>query len=152
MGTETETLNPSIKRLDVVAKAREYLHTPFVHQGRLKGIGVDCVGLLIGIAHELDVCEVEQVAYRRQEDGRVLLEMLEKHLTRLPEDAEPLPGRILAFRYRNAPQHAAVVTEADGEGRFSIIHALERGVVEHALDERWKRRLCGIFEIPGMVD
>ena len=36
-------------RTDVVAAAREWLGTPFHHQARLRGVGVDCVGLVIGV-------------------------------------------------------------------------------------------------------
>ena len=35
-------------RDDIVAAAREYLDTPFVHQGRVKGVGIDCAGDLQG--------------------------------------------------------------------------------------------------------
>ncbi len=35
---------------DVVRTARTWLGTPYHHQGRLKGVGVDCAGLLIGVA------------------------------------------------------------------------------------------------------
>lgn len=33
-------------RLAVVAEARTYLGTRWEHQGRLKGVGVDCIGLI----------------------------------------------------------------------------------------------------------
>ena len=40
-------------RADVVAAALAWTDTPFHHQARLKGVGVDCVGLVIGVAREL---------------------------------------------------------------------------------------------------
>ena len=42
-----------MNRQDVVTAAREWIDTPFHHQARLKGVGVDCVGLVIGVAREL---------------------------------------------------------------------------------------------------
>lgn len=37
----------------IVAEARSWIGTPFAHQGRKKGQGVDCLGLLIGVAAAL---------------------------------------------------------------------------------------------------
>jgi len=31
----------------IIEKAREFIDTPYEHQGRLKGIGIDCCGLII---------------------------------------------------------------------------------------------------------
>ena len=39
--------------LDVVRMARTWLGTPYHHQGRVKGAGVDCGGLVIGVARFL---------------------------------------------------------------------------------------------------
>ncbi len=40
---------------DIIRTARSYIGTPFHHHGRLKNIGVDCLGLLIGVAKELNL-------------------------------------------------------------------------------------------------
>jgi NlpC/P60 family putative phage cell wall peptidase len=44
-----------LTRMDVVREAREWLGTPFKHQGALKGVACDCIGLIkaIGIQHGL---------------------------------------------------------------------------------------------------
>jgi len=36
----------------IIEKAREFIDTPYEHQGRLKGIGIDCCGLImiVGVA------------------------------------------------------------------------------------------------------
>ncbi len=39
----------------IVEKSREWIGTPFHEQGRQKGIGCDCVGLILGIAKEIGV-------------------------------------------------------------------------------------------------
>jgi len=31
----------------IIEKAREFIDTPYEHQGRLKGIGIDCCGLIM---------------------------------------------------------------------------------------------------------
>ena len=40
---------------NIVDKSREYLNTPFHHQGRVKYHGVDCVGLIICTFRELGI-------------------------------------------------------------------------------------------------
>lgn len=137
-------------RADIVSAARAYLGTPFVHQGRLRGAGVDCVGLLICMARDLGITDVEYTGYRRTGDGGLLMQALESHLVRLPDDVFFQAGQVLAIRYRN-PQHVAVVTGAAPDG-ITIVHAIERGVTEHILDARWRRRIYAIFDFPGVVD
>ena len=46
-------------REQVVAKAREYLKTPFCHQGRIKNQALDCVGLLLCVGEELGLQDKE---------------------------------------------------------------------------------------------
>ncbi len=147
----TTASNSQISRANIVSTARSYLGTPFQHQGRLKGVGVDCVGLLIGIARELGVCDVDYTAYRRRENGAILMEMLETHLVRRNNPESLQPGDVLAMRMR-VPQHAAIVSEVFPDGTIQIVHALDTGVVEHRLDSRWASRICGVFEIPGVTD
>ncbi len=43
----------TINRVEIVAVARSWLGTPWIHQGRLKDIGVDCGGLIISLGKEL---------------------------------------------------------------------------------------------------
>lgn len=136
-------------RAEIIQTARTFLGTPFQHQGRLKGQGVDCVGLLICVARELGVLDsdLDYTGYRRQPDGVLMMELMNTHLVPKPENAPIQPGDVLAIRYR-APQHTAIVTRVEGE-HFWGIHAVERGVVEHRFDARWKNRIVGVYEIPG---
>ena len=144
------TRTSPIARANVVSAARSYIGTPFVHQGRLRGVGVDCVGLLIGMARDLGIADVSYTGYRRTGDGMLLMQALESHLVRLPDDAFFAAGQVLAIRYRN-PQHVAVVTDVAPDS-VTIVHAIERGVTEHILDARWRRRIYAIFDFPGVID
>ena len=42
-------------RLEVAAEARRWLATPFAHQGRTRGLGCDCGGLVGGVAVALGI-------------------------------------------------------------------------------------------------
>ena len=36
----------------IIQTARQWLDTPYHHQARVKGVGVDCIGLVIGVCWE----------------------------------------------------------------------------------------------------
>ena len=43
----------ALSRADIVAAAREWLGTPYLHQASAKGAGCDCLGLVIGLYTEI---------------------------------------------------------------------------------------------------
>jgi cell wall-associated NlpC family hydrolase len=42
-------------RAEIIAEARTWLKTPWRHQGRLKGIGCDCVGHIVCVPRALGI-------------------------------------------------------------------------------------------------
>jgi hypothetical protein len=56
----------------ILAAARSWLGTPWRHQGRLKGVAVDCGGLIIGVGKELGLLDFDIRAYGRIPDGQQL--------------------------------------------------------------------------------
>lgn len=50
----------------IVDEARSWVGTPFRHQARIKGLGVDCVGLLVGVGEVLGLEVYDQTGYGRQ--------------------------------------------------------------------------------------
>lgn len=146
----------------IVAAARGWLGTRFHHQGRLRKTsahkgGVDCLGLLVGIANELNI---------KTENGALLASLDRANYSHLPDVGElysalcfgltpkPLsevePGNILLFEIDGRPQHLAVVSNHDNG--LGIIHAYAqaRAVVEHALDEWWLARIKAAFCIQSI--
>ncbi|MCE7026993.1 NlpC/P60 family protein [Jiella avicenniae] len=130
--------------------ARDWLGTPYRHQGSAKGIGCDCLGLIRGIWRELRGAEPEEPgAYATTWSLRAgpdrLMAAAERHL--MPIDvASALSGDVLLFRWRiGAPAtHCAVVDEG---GR--IIHAYQgASVVSTALPNSWRGRIAGAFRFP----
>ena len=43
------------EREQIVSVARAAVGTPWHHQGRVAGLGLDCIGLLVHVARELDL-------------------------------------------------------------------------------------------------
>lgn len=143
----------------IVAAARGWLGTRFHHQGRVKRTpkhlgGVDCLGLLVGVAAELDLRNSKGIAlascderhYPHQPDCAQLFSRLDALLEQVPNDAIK-PADVLLLKIEGNPQHLAIITDYnDGLG---LIHAYApaRAVVEHALDERWHAAIETAFRI-----
>ena len=86
----------------IVKTAREWVNTPFHHQGRVKGDGVDCAGLIIGVAHELKLSDFDYTSYGREPSKNMLTRLLDEHCER---KKKLKPGCILLMRFVTEPQH-----------------------------------------------
>jgi cell wall-associated NlpC family hydrolase len=138
--------------------ARTYLDTPFHDKARIKGKGMDCVGLVLSVGEDLGIVDVDGRPFKRsdypyysaQPMGHFVHEECLRRLIRKgPADIKP--GAIVTMRLPQFPCHVGIVTDM-GRGRFGLIHAYSGGaakVVEHILDMQWKRRIVGVFYYPG---
>jgi cell wall-associated NlpC family hydrolase len=56
-------------------------------------------------------------------------------------------GDVILFAWNNSPVHLAIVTGPD-----TIIHAfaINRRVVEHRIDDRWRSLIAGAYRVPGV--
>lgn len=136
----------------IVKQARTWLGTPFHHQARLKGVGCDCLGLVVGVVDELGLKDkdgvklaaYDEVTYSKEPDGEYLTQKLVGLLDEVPP-ADMRAGDLALFKVRENPQHLAIIT--DYEGGLGMIHcfAPARRVVEHRLDDDWRSRLLKVF-------
>jgi cell wall-associated NlpC family hydrolase len=113
-----------VTRADVIAEARCWLDTPYIHQHRAKGHGVDCAGLVIGVARELGLvaADFDVNGYPRAPDGKALLELCDQFMTRV-RNRDLLPGHVLVFAFEKYPAHMGIVGDYM-HGGLSIIQAL----------------------------
>lgn len=141
-------------RAAVVAEARRWLGTPWVHQHRTHGVGVDCAGLVIGVARELGLVapDFDFGGYGRQPDG-TLLAVCDTHMRRIPRAALQ-PGDVLVLAMKDQPQHMGIVGDYR-HGGLSIIHSCAPctgigRVVETRL--MWARNFIfrGAYALPGV--
>ncbi len=126
---------------DIVNIARGWIGTKFHHQGRKKNIGVDCIGLVVGVAKEMGISVADRTNYGRQPHNGELEKALLEYLT----PCELRVGVVALFKISKEPQHVGIIT--DYKNGFGIIHAYAqaRKVVEHNLDSWWQERLTDCF-------
>lgn len=138
-------------RQTIVEQARTWLGTPYLHQGRTKGVAVDCIGLIIGVSAELGHPIIAPDDYTASPNGDMLMKHARRQFVEIMDRKVPVPGDIMVLWgwNRREPQHFAYVGLIGG--RLSMIHAFSKRkeVVEHAIDSFWQNRLVALFNIPG---
>lgn len=139
-------MTADIKRRIVVA-ARACLGTPFRHQGRAPGVGLDCAGLAVVALQSAGVEVRDYRGYGRiPNDGRLRRAIDEQPgLESVPVDKAE-PGDVLLLRFAGVPAHIGILT-APG----IMIHAYEQigRVVEHRIDEAWRGQIVAAWSVRG---
>jgi NlpC/P60 family putative phage cell wall peptidase len=141
----------SALRERIVAQARLWVGTPYLHQGSARGVGCDCLGLLRGVWRETIGPEPEAFApyapdWAEATREERLAEAGRRHFTQVaPQAAQP--GDVLLFRWRaDLPAKHCAILSAPG----AMIHAHEGACVcETALSPWWRRRIAYAFSFPG---
>ena len=137
-----------MERNRIVSTAREWLGTPFHHQGRVKGVGCDCAGLVVAVAKTLGLSSFDMMGYSRLPQGTLLEAVCDREMRRLADPTRAQLGDVLLFRMDLAPQHLGIIGNYL-HGGFSLIHAYAqaRKVTEHALDATWTSRVVAAYSL-----
>jgi cell wall-associated NlpC family hydrolase len=124
----------------IIEKAREYIGTPFRHQGRLKGVGVDCAGLVVGVAKELKISDFDFRAYGAMPNSSKLQIILNEQMDKINVSDAKI-GDVYLMKFDKEPQHLGIKTD------IGIIHSYSDAgaVVEHRIDEIWQSRILGAY-------
>ncbi len=144
-----------VDRAHVVAVARSWIGTPFHHQATLKGVGVDCAGLIRGVAVELgllDAAVIGEASYSRFPDGS-MKPLCDRTLTPIEQGAVQ-PGDVLLFAIAEDPQHMGIVADYRWGG-LSLIHAALRSdgkgrVQEQRLMFARNLKFVAAYALPGI--
>lgn len=142
-------------RQRIVAEAREWIGTRFVHQHRAKGHGVDCVGLPIGVCRNLGLVppDMDIEPYGEVPDSVSLLQVSDQYMRRIAVSSIQ-PGDLIVIRRERGPEHFGIVADYP-HGGLSLIHAFgtadRKGrVVEHHLDAQTLARAVVAYVLPGV--
>ena len=138
----------------LLAEARGWIGTPYRHASATKGVGCDCLGLILGVArHVLGPAFQPSVRpyspdWAEASQDEWLLKGFDEHLCRIsPYRAEE--GDVLLFRWRKGrpASHAAVAVT-----RRAILHAHARTrVCEVPLIMPWRRRIAAAFRFKDVL-
>jgi cell wall-associated NlpC family hydrolase len=122
--------------------ARSYLGTPFHHQAREKGVGIDCIGLLVGVAQEMGWPIDDVTDYSRDPDGKSLIANLRSQLDPVPI-GEQVDGDVAVFWMvrPHLPAHVGILTKR------GVVHTYAKigKVVEHGMGSIWSKRLHSVW-------
>lgn len=137
-----------LSRDEIVAAARGWVGTPYRHQAALKGVGCDCLGLLIGVWRELggeaDAVPPYTPDWAEALGRETFAEGLREHLTEI-DLSEAREGDLVLFRWRNhlPAKHGAILVARD-----RMVHAQEKcAVTEAPISDWWRRRMAYAFEL-----
>ncbi|THH38317.1 peptidase [Aliishimia ponticola] len=143
-------------RPDVVAAARGWIGTPYIHQQSLRGAGCDCLGLLRGAWRELYGAEPEPMpAYTRDwsepQGDEQLWRAAQRHLVAKDLD-QVAPGDVLLFRMRAGSVAKHLGLQAATGDYPTFVHAYSgHGVLESAFTLPWRRRVVARFAFPEEI-
>lgn len=137
--------------------ARGWIGTPYRHQGRRKGVGTDCLGLIVGVWREvvgplplsIPPYTPDWSEARREE---VLWQAALTHLK--PADTvDAEAGQVALFRMRAGAVAKHLGILAARNHALTVIHAYQgHGVIESPLTSPWRRKIVARFEFPERRD
>jgi cell wall-associated NlpC family hydrolase len=141
----------------ILNEARSWLGVPFVHQGRTRH-GVDCLGLLMQIAKELQLYDREGnlfshhdcCTYSTTPCPQELYTALERACVCVNLSICSIQSTDIGlFTIEGRAQHLGIFAHADDGVSLHLIHAYQPAgrVVEHQYDAAWKRRLHSVFRL-----
>ena len=136
----------------VINTARSCVGTPFLHQGRNKKTGLDCIGLVVVSLEAAGLKVHDRQDYSRRPDGKSIVNALEQHnavkIADAPVSCDQIQrGDLLLFSYDNQIQHIAIATSSS-----TIIHsyATAKKVVETDIGSYWLRRLACVYRFSSV--
>jgi NlpC/P60 family putative phage cell wall peptidase len=142
----------AIDAANIVAAARGWIGTPYVHQASVKGAGCDCLGLLRGVWRELAGAEPEALPpysgdWAECSGEETMRAGFARHF-RTVETGSAAPGDILLFRMiaRGPAKHCAILAARGGTA--TLIHARQnKRVSEEGFSRLWRSKLAFAFRI-----
>lgn len=130
----------------------------------MKGVAVDCIGLPVCVAHELELLErsIQFYGYGRlpKADGH-LESVLASYLDPIAKELMA-PGDVALMVTPKAayPMHLGILGDYHIPGNLSLIHAtmdvisneFPKGkVVEHRLSDKFKDRIVAVYRFRGLA-
>ena len=129
-------MSEAAERAAVLAEARTWIRTPWVHMAAVKGAGVDCAMLLakvyiaVGLVEDFDPRPYPPDWYLHRSGER----FLGIQIDRSHQVAKPEVGDVMMLRIGRCFSHGAIVTNIDP---LTILHSFQP--VGHVVEEKTER-------------
>jgi cell wall-associated NlpC family hydrolase len=143
-----------LDRHAILTTLESLIGVPFMHRGRSR-FGVDCLGLVMLVAHEHGIALEDVAAYPLATSGEWMREECQRQLVDIPQ-GQIAPGDVVqwaeVWRTPKAPPcNLAFVGWA--AGRQTLIHATVRHqrVVAHDLSPLWRTAIVWAYQLPGVA-
>ncbi|MGB3245785.1 MAG: peptidase [Sulfitobacter sp.] len=140
----------------IVAAARDWIGTPYVHQAATRDAGSDCLGLIRGIWRVIYGDEPEAIPsysmdWSEPQGEEQLWAAAARHLIPKPKGWDTV-GDVLLFRMRRGSVAKHLGVQAATGQEASFVHAYQRrGVIESPLSTPWRNRIVARFEFPEEI-
>jgi NlpC/P60 family putative phage cell wall peptidase len=137
----------------IVAEARGWIGTPYVHGAAVRGAGCDCLGLIRGVRQAVLGADSPRLppyapGWALRGGDEALRNGLRQHLHETLGDGANQAGQVVLFRLRaGAPAgHLGILVQTGPAPR--LVHAYDHhGVIESPLSAPWARRIVARYEM-----
>lgn len=146
----TAPIDPAARAMVIVAAARRWIGTPYLHQASVRGVGCDCLGLVRGVWRDVVGDEPEQPGpytpdWAEAGGRETLLDAADRYFDAV-RPGPPFAGAVVLFRWREGlpVKHAGIAT-----GPASMVHAHDGAqVAEVAIGPWWQRHIARVVRFP----
>lgn len=142
-------------RSDFVSYALTLVGTPFHHQGRAPGVGLDCPGPLICAAWHFGIKprSFNVTGYGTVPDGKVLKALCDEHLEPIAYE-DRLPGDVLLVCFQQGhPQHLGILVDTGPERQYWVEaegYRYKRVLKSRVILSERHTQLIGCYRVPGL--
>lgn len=140
--------NANFSNQRIVDCAFSWIGTPFKKHGRVKNVGVDCIGLIIGILEEIEHPVISNLQdkqdYNFDSKEESLIKILSQNFLIEKHDSSPC---IAVLEYSGGYQHLGLIVELQAKEKI-VVHAdiSARKVVAQRMDSIMKERIKAKFK------
>jgi cell wall-associated NlpC family hydrolase len=131
-------------RAEITAAALALVGTPFHTQGRLPGVGLDCLGVVVCVARALSIPHKDRTAYSLRPSGELMPE-LDRQFVRVTGEAQE--GDVLLMSFDKEPHHVAIMVS---ENRIVHAYSTARKCVKQPYSNQWSSKVRAIYRFPGV--
>lgn len=141
--------------MDIVKAARSYLGVRWRHQGRTVEKGIDCLGLIVCVVHDMGLyVDEDYTRYRKFPTDDTMRRKMMEYFEYVSTGKEQYGDiMMLAGHLKGPPQHVGFLSPGKGVP-FGLIHssltAKVNKVVEQNISVDYSKLRRGTFRLPGV--